>query len=114
MTFRGEFSVTVRTTTTTGDQYGDSTTTVVERTVDRVLYAPRSSQERTDNRTPTVYVAGAFYFLAGLPAEVTLDSDDAIVVAGVHPLVDGTYQVEGIPGYWNGQVEVAVNRTGGV
>lgn len=102
-------SVTVVSSTTTGDRYGDTTTTTTETPIDGVLFAPRSSQERTDNRSPAVITAAALYFDA-LP--VTLDSDDVIRIEDVDPLVNGTYQVEGIPGYWAGPVEVAIKRTG--
>jgi hypothetical protein len=50
---------------------------------------------------------------------VALDADDAIEITGVHPLVDGVYEVEGRPGYWGRLgdvegVEVAVNRVSAV
>lgn len=110
---RKTISVTVVSTVTTGDVLGDSTATTT-RTDARALYAPRASQEGTDSHSPKVYVAASLYFVDGLPDGVTLDSDDTVVITDVHPLVDGTYQVEGIPGYWGGPVEVAVTRTGGV
>lgn len=111
---RHEITVTVSSTTTTEDNLGDTTTETTTTTVDRVLFAPRSSQERTDSTQPAVYTAASLYFRGGLPAGVLLDSDDTITVADVHPLIDGTYQVEGIPAYWGGPVEVAVTRTRGV
>jgi hypothetical protein len=112
MHFGNEISVVVVSSTASGDNdYGDTTVTEVRTTVERVLYAPRSSTERTDPHSPAVLTAASLYFLAG----VTLDADDAIEITGVHPLVDGVYEVEGRPGYWGRLgdvegVEVAVNR----
>lgn len=109
-----EITVTIISRAATRDKYGDETVTTTQTVVPRVLFAARGSQERASMTQPTVYQAAALYFLAGLPDGVTLDSDDTITVAGVSPLVDGTYEVQGIPGYWGGPVEVAVTRTGGV
>lgn len=105
-------SVTVISSSTTEDKYGDATTTATEEPLSGVLFAPRSSQERTDNTSPAVITAASLYIPGGLPDGVTLDSDDTIRISDVHPLIDGTYQVEGIPGYWAGPVEVAIKRTG--
>jgi hypothetical protein len=49
MHFGNEISVVVVSSTASGDNdYGDTTVTEVRTTVERVLYAPRSSTERTD------------------------------------------------------------------
>lgn len=111
----GEITVTIVSTTTTDENdLGDTSTDTNEVTVDGVMFAPRSSQERTNSREPAVYTAASLYFGNGLPDGVALDSDDEIRIADVSSLIDGTYQVEGIPGYWGGPVEVAVTRTGSV
>lgn len=109
----GPITVTVVSSTSTPDPYGDATTTTGETTLNGVLFAPRSSQERVDSRSPAVITAAALY-IDSLPSGVTLDSNDSIRIFDVHPLIDGTYQVEGIPGFWGGPVEVAIKRTGGV
>lgn len=111
MTHPNEITVTVVSSTATGDQYGDSTSTQTRVDVPHALFAPRSSQERTSNAVPAVYTAGAVYLTAGLPTGATLDADDLIEIADVNPMIDGTYKVEGIPGFWDGKVEVAVTRT---
>lgn len=115
MNFTNEISVVVVSSESTDDDYGNSTTTETRTLVRRVLYAPRSSNERVDPRSPAVLTAASLYFLDG----VTLDADDSIEITEVHPLVDGVYEVDGRPGYWGRigdveGVEVAVNRVSDV
>lgn len=107
-------TVTVTSKTTTTNVLGDGTTTTSSTTIAGVMYAPRGSQEATNNDSPRVYTAASLYFADGLPSGVLLDSNDTITIATTDPLIDGTYQVDGIPGYWGGPVEVAISRTGGV
>lgn len=106
-------SVTVRSTTTTTDDLGDSTTETVDTTLDWALIAPRSSTERVDPRSPAVVTAASIYG----PFGTALNSDDVLIVSGHSPSMDGTWQVEGMPGDWslNGWeagFEVAVKRAG--
>lgn len=107
-------TVTVKSNTTTTDALGDGTTSTATSSIPGVLYAPRSSQESVGTRSPKVYVAASLYFVAGVPSDVSLNADDTIVITAAHPMIDGTYQVDGVPGYWGGPVEVAITRTGEV
>lgn len=106
-------TVTVRSVTTTTDNLGDSTTTTADTVLDWALIAPRSSTERTDPRAPAVVTAASIYG----PFGTSLNADDVLIVAGHSPSMDGTWQVEGMPGDWslNGWkpgFEVAVKRAG--
>ena len=105
-------TVVVRSTVTTTDDLGDSTTTATETTLDWALIAPRSSTERTDSRSPAVITAASIY----APFETALDADDVLVVSNHSPAMDGAWQVEGMPGAWSlgdwrAGLEVAVKRT---
>lgn len=103
---RGPITVTLVSTTTTDDGLGNTTD---ETTSDDYLvrYAPRSSSERTDNRTPAV-LSGATLYARG---EFPVYAADSIVIADQHPMIDGTWQVDGDAGYWGVGVEVAIKRT---
>lgn len=104
-------SVTVRSTVTTTDDLGNSTTETSETTLDWALIAPRSSTERVDSRSPAVITAATIYG----PFGTALDSDDVLIVSNHSPSMNGSWQVEGMPGDWslNGWApgfEVAVKR----
>lgn len=99
-------SVTLVTVTTTDDGLGNTTETTAETTYDRVRFAPRSSSERTDPRSPAVITAASLYRRGEFPAATA----DRIVIAGESDLIDGTWQVEGEPGYWGRGTEVAIKR----
>lgn len=103
-------TVTVRSTTTTDDGLGNTTTTVVESSWGPCAVAPRYATESSDPRAPQVIVGKIVY---GPPR--TLDSDDTLVIDGV------TYQVDGLPGEWVNPftgwapgIEVPVKRAGTV
>lgn len=99
-------SVTVVSVTTTKDPLGNTTTTETSTVYDKCRFAPRSSQERSDSRSPAVITGGTLYRRGELP----VDSDDRIVISGQSDLIDGTWQVEGDPGYWGRGTEVAIKR----
>jgi len=106
-------TVTLRTVTTTTDDLGDSTTATVDSTLDWALIAPRASTERTDPRSPAVVTAASIYG----PFGTALNADDLLVVSGHSPSMNGTWQVEGMPGDWSlgdwrPGFEVAVKRVG--
>jgi hypothetical protein len=103
----------IRTTTTTEDDYGNSTTEAAEVTLDWALIAPRSSDERVDPRSPAVITAATLYG----PFGAGPDADDTVVISGHSPSMNGTWQVEGHSGEWslNGWepgFEVALSRSG--
>ena len=99
-------SVSVVSVTSTDDGLGNSTEDTVTTPYDRVRFAPRSSDERTDPRSPAVITAASLY----RRGEFLVDSNDRIIIAGESDLIDGTWQVEGAPGYWGRGTEVAVKR----
>jgi hypothetical protein len=104
-------TVVVRSTETTTDDLGDSTTTSTETTLEWALISPRSSTERVDPRSPAVISAATIYG----PFATALDADDVLVVSGHSPSMDGEWQVEGNPGAWSlggwkPGLEVAVKR----
>ena len=106
-------TVTLRSTVTTTDPYGDETTETTESTLEWALVAPRASTERSDPRTPAVVTAASVYG----PFGTSLDSDDLIVVADCGPNLDGEWQVDGNAGDWSldgweAGFEVAVKRAG--
>lgn len=100
-------SVTLVTVTTADDDgLGNTTETTTEVIYDKVRFAPRSSSERTDSRAPAVITAASLYRRGEFPAATA----DRIVIAGESDLIDGTWQVEGEPGYWGRGTEVAIKR----
>lgn len=106
-------TVTVVSVTTTTDAHGDETTTSSETTLDWALVAPRSSSERTDPHAPAVITAATLYG----PYETAINADDTVIVADHSPAMDGTWQVEGMPGPWGMDgwrpgLEVALRRAG--
>ena len=103
-------TVILRSTTTTPDEFGDTTTTVVEEFWGPCAVAPRYATEATDNRSPGVVVGLTIY-----GPTVTIDSDDVLVVRGEE------WQVDGLPGEWVNPftgwapgIEVAVKRASAV
>jgi hypothetical protein len=105
-------TVTLRSTTTVTDDLGDSTSTTVETVLDWALVAPRSSTERSDQRSPAVVTAATIYG----PFGTALDADDVLIVSGHSPSMDGEWQVEGMSGDWSlgdwrPGFEVAVKRS---
>ncbi len=107
---RGPITVTLHSVITTTDDLGDTTTMETSAAYDRVRFAPRSSSERTDPRAPAIITGATLYRRDTFPA----DSDDTIVIAGQDPMIDGTWQVEGQPGYWGRGAEVAIKRAAAV
>lgn len=108
MDFPHGVMVTVRSTTTTTNSHGDSTTVVVESQWGPCAVAPRSSEERTDSRAPAVITGLTVY-----GPQIDLDADDTLLIDGE------TYQVEGNPGEWRSPftdwapgLEVAVKKVG--
>lgn len=101
-------SVTLVTVTATDDGLGNLTETTTEATYDKVRFAPRASSERTDSRSPAVITGASLYRRGEFPAARA----DRIVIAGVSDLIDGTWQVDGEPGYWGRGTEVAITRAG--
>jgi hypothetical protein len=102
-----DITITVTSVTVTDDGLGNTTETTTNATVPGVLFAPRSSSERTDSRTPAVITGGTIYKRG---PGLTVDANDRITISGVSPMIDGTWQVEGEPGYWGAGTEVAVVR----
>lgn len=99
-------SVSLISTTTTEDDYGDSTETTSSATYDRVRFSPRASSERRDNRAPAVITGATLYRRGDFPIKAA----DTILIAEGNPMVDGKWQVEGDPGFWGRGVEVAIKR----
>ena len=104
-------AATLRSTTTTTDDLGNSTTETTETTLAWALIAPRTSTERTDQRAPAVITAAVLYG----PFDSELDADDTVVISGHSATFDGEWQIEGLPGQWsmNGWragLEVALKR----
>lgn len=103
-------TVTVRSTTTTDDGLGNTTTETTETPWGPCAVAPRYATESADPRVPQVIVGKVVYG----PARA-LDSDDTLVIDGV------VYQVDGLPGEWRNPftgwapgIEVPVKRAGTV
>lgn len=99
-------TITVRSTTTTRDEFGDESTVVTEVPWGPCAVAPRSSSESADPSAPAVIVGLTVY-----GPVITLDSDDTLLIGGV------VYEVDGIPGKWESPftgwapgMEVAVKR----
>jgi hypothetical protein len=90
-------TVTIVHTEVTTSDLGDGTSVTTETVLEWALFAPRSSQERVDSRSPAVITAGTIYG----PFGTDVDADDTLVIAGHSDTVDGAWQVEGIPGQWS-------------
>lgn len=105
---RGPITVSLVNVVVTTNDDGDSTETPTSADYDGVRFAPRSSSERTDSRVPAVLTGATLYRRGEFPVTPT----DRIVIADQHPLIDGTWQVEGEAGYWGRGVEVAIKRVG--
>lgn len=82
-------TITVRSTTTTDDGLGNTTTTITETPWGPCAVAPRYANESTDPRVPQVIVGKTVY-----GPTIALDSDDTLLIGGVE------YQVDGLPGEW--------------
>lgn len=114
---RGNCTVTQRTVTTTTDAYGNESTVTTDAAWEWGIIAPRTSTERVEPHAPAVVTAATIYG----PGGATIDSDDLLIISGHSPAMDGTWQVEGIPGDWKSPytdwhpgIEVAVKRAGAV
>lgn len=112
-------SVSIMSATETDDDLGNSTTNYVESVYPYawpssggVIFAPRSSQERTDARVPAVISDAQVYG----PAGAAPGSRDLIVLSGHSDAMDGEWQVDGQageyvhPNGWSAGYEVAVKR----
>lgn len=104
---RGPITVTLVTVTTTDDGLGNTTETPTPTVYEGVRFAPRSSSERTSTRSPAVLTGATLYRRGSFPATPAA----RVIIAGQDPLIDGTWQVEGDPGYWGAGIEVAIQRT---
>ena len=100
--------VTILSTVTTRDKYGNETAEVTEVPWGPVAVAPRTASESVDPHSPAVIVGLTLY---GPP--VTIDPDDQVRIGGV------VYNVDGEPGDWRSPftgwhpgIEVAVVRAG--
>ena len=101
-------SLTVVSVTTNTDSLGDGTPGEASTTYRDCLFAPRTSSESGDSRTPAV-ITGAQIYRRG--TGMTVRADDRIVIADVSPMIDGTWLVEGEPGYWGtAGIEFAITR----
>ena len=107
MDFPHGVMVTLRSSTTTDDGLGNTTSTLVEAEWGPCAVAPRFANESTDPRVPPVIVGKTVY-----GPVVDIDSDDLLVINGE------TYQVDGLPGEWVNPftgwapgIEVPVKRT---
>lgn len=108
--------VSVLSTVTTTDAYGDSTTVVTEVAWGPCAIAPRTAIESVDPHAPAVVVGKSLYgpatFADGtLPA--VIDADDQILIGS------DLYDVDGEAGDWESPftgwhpgIEVAVKRAG--
>lgn len=105
---RGPITVTLQSVTVTTTDVGDSSEVTTSADYDGVRFAPRSSSERTDSRAPAVLTGATLYRRGEFPAT----PNARVIITAQHPLIDGTWQVEGEPGYWGVGVEVAVKRVG--
>jgi hypothetical protein len=103
-------TLTILSTVTTRDDYGNESTDETEVSWGPCALAPRSSDERVDPHSPAVVTALTAY---GPAAD--LDADDTVRIdAGFYA---GIWQVEGIPGDWKSPftgwhpgLEVALKR----
>lgn len=104
-------TVSVISVETTTDDLGNGTIETTELVLEWALVAPRSSDERSDPRSPAVVTAASIYG----PFATAIDADDLIVVADHSPSMNGEWQIDGRSGDWslNGWkpgFEVAVKR----
>lgn len=104
-------TVTILSTATTTDDYGNQSTVVTEVAWGPCAVAPRSSSESVDSHAPAVIVGLSIYG----PAGVTINADDKVRIDGV------LYDVDGQAGDWTSPftgwhpgIEVAVKRAGSV
>ena len=106
-------TVTVLSTTTTRDDYGNETTTVTQVAWGPVALAPRTATEGTDPHAPAVIVGLTIYgpptFADG--SALVIDADDQILIG------ETLYDVDGEAGDWRSPftgwhpgVEVALVR----
>lgn len=114
MDFPHGIMVTLVSTTTTSDDLGNSTEETVTYEWGPCAVAPRLAVESVDPRVPPVVVGKTVMGppLDVDPADLTIDSDDTLVIAGE------TYQVDGLPAEWtnpftgwNPGLEVQAKRT---
>lgn len=105
---RGPITVTLVSVAVEDDGLGNTTETPTETEYAGVRFAPRSSSESTDARQPAVISGASLYRRGDFP----VNDADRIIIDGQHPLIDGTWQVEGDAGYWGAGVEVAIVRAG--
>lgn len=102
-------TVSVQATTTTTDDYGDSTTATVNRTVRGVLYAPEGIVEALGS--PVVGDASLYGAFPLLDADDTLTHSRSCCNGSLFPL--GSWQVVGgARGWAPGKVVVPIRRTG--
>lgn len=111
----GNATVTLRSTATTTDSHGDSTTETTETVLPWAIITPRASTERTDPHAPAVITAATLYGPGGL----SIGADDVFVVADHSPAMNGEWQAEGLAGDWKSPyttwhpgIEVALQRAG--
>ena len=83
-------TVTLVSTVTARDDYGDSTSTVSETVVPDCAVAPRFATESTDPRVAPVMVGLTVY----MPAGTAIDADDVLRIDGK------LWQVDGLPAAW--------------
>ena len=98
--------ITVRSTVTTTDDYGNGSTDVAETQWGPCAVAPRTPNERSSTLSPAVIIGLTVYGPA-----IDLDADDELVIDGE------VYAIEGRPGDWRSPftgwhpgIEVAVKR----
>lgn len=103
-------TITLRSTLTTTDDLGNTSTVATESCWGPCAVAPRYATESTDSRSPAVIVGLTIY---GPPA--CINSDDTLVIDGVE------YQIDGLPGEWTNPftgwapgIEVPVKRASSV
>ena len=117
MNFPHGAMLTLVSTTTTTDDYGDTTSVTVTYEWGPCAIAPRYATESVDPRVPPVIVGKVVYGppLDVDPADLTINSDDLLV------LPDGEYQVDGLGGDWQSPftgwhpgLEVPVKRASAV
>ena len=108
MDFPYGVTITLRSTVTTTDDLGNSTTVVTESPWGPCAVAPRYATESTDSRVPPVIVGKTVYG----PTR-TINADDTMLIAGQE------WQVDGLPGEWESPftgwdpgMEVPIKRTG--
>lgn len=100
---RGNAVVSYVAVTTTDEGYGDATPTTADPVaVPGAVWAPRTSAESSDRRTPAVITGGTLY---RIPTTLGVSPLDRFVVDGL------TYEVEGEPGRW---VSPATGRSPGL